>query len=217
MRLTGGETEHEGIVELCESGTWRYVGNNNWDDTDANVVCQHLSDDTKCKIHLSIHYMYILCMVSVYDRLCIQIFLYLFVIYLDSYASVMNSSDYGQRSRIVTYDYVNCNGAETSIYNCNRQYVSSYTGAIAAVQCHLQCDCGKRKRDVEWEVEDFIQGRDYHDDTENITDEDDHSNIEDSVSHENEAVLPKALVIVSFVGGNVTGIITVLAILFVIK
>ena len=58
MRLTGGETEHEGIVELCVSGTWRHVGNNNWDDTDANVVCQHLSDDTKCKIHLSIHYMH---------------------------------------------------------------------------------------------------------------------------------------------------------------
>ena len=135
------------------------------------------------------------------------------VIYLDSYASVMNSSDFEQTSRVVNYDYVNCNGAETSILNCNRQYVSSlYTGAIAAVQCHLQCDCGKRKRDVEWEVEDFIQGRDYH---ENITDEDDHSNNEDSGSHENKASL--SVLIVSFVGGNVTGIITVLAIFVVIK
>ena len=155
-------------------------------------------------------------MVSVYDKLCIQTFLYLSVIYSDSYASVMNSSDFEQTSRLVTYDYVNCNGAETSIYNCYRQYVSSpYTGAIAAVQCHLQCDCGKRKRDVEWEVEDIIQERDFHDDTENITDEDDHSNNEDSGSHGNEAVL--SVVIISFVGGSVFGILTVLAILVVIK
>ena len=33
---------------MCVSGTWRAVGLNQWDDVDANVVCQHIYPGQKC-------------------------------------------------------------------------------------------------------------------------------------------------------------------------
>ena len=50
MRLKGESTD-EGIVELCVSGSWRSIGINQWDNTDANVVCQSLYSDKKCMYH----------------------------------------------------------------------------------------------------------------------------------------------------------------------
>ena len=45
LRLVGGYMDHEGRVEVCISGYWRTVCNNNFDDGDTLVVCRQLFGD----------------------------------------------------------------------------------------------------------------------------------------------------------------------------
>ena len=51
MRLVEGKTPHEGIVQLCVSSTWTYVGLDLWDELDAEVVCRNMANgNKKCKL-----------------------------------------------------------------------------------------------------------------------------------------------------------------------
>ena len=40
LRLMDGTSELEGRVEVCIGGRWGTICNDNWDDTDAAVVCR---------------------------------------------------------------------------------------------------------------------------------------------------------------------------------
>ena len=42
IRLVDGETESEGRVELCSSGRWGTVCDNQWTNNHTAVVCRHL-------------------------------------------------------------------------------------------------------------------------------------------------------------------------------
>ena len=43
MRLTGGESENEGTVELCVNLRWAgSICDDDWDNADAAVVCRQL-------------------------------------------------------------------------------------------------------------------------------------------------------------------------------
>ena len=45
LRLVGGYTDYEGRVEVCISGYWRTVCDNDFDDDDALVACRQLFGD----------------------------------------------------------------------------------------------------------------------------------------------------------------------------
>ena len=42
IQLFGGSVLNEGRVELCLSGQWKTVCDNNWGDSEAQVVCKQL-------------------------------------------------------------------------------------------------------------------------------------------------------------------------------
>ena len=42
LRLVGFNDPMRGRLEICRGGVWGGVCNNNWDDTDAMVVCRQL-------------------------------------------------------------------------------------------------------------------------------------------------------------------------------
>ena len=52
VRLTNGEEEGEGIVEICKEGIWWAVYDHYWDFNDAKVVCRQLGYSSNCKLML---------------------------------------------------------------------------------------------------------------------------------------------------------------------
>ena len=45
VRLVGGETSYEGLVEICLSGTWMLVCGYNWNVNESTVVCRQLTGE----------------------------------------------------------------------------------------------------------------------------------------------------------------------------
>ena len=56
VRLTGGESEREGIVEVCHNQTWWTVSTTSWDIRDATVVCKHLHYPSNSKLTLKYNF-----------------------------------------------------------------------------------------------------------------------------------------------------------------
>ena len=42
VRLSGGQTENEGTVEICFDNLWGLVAQNEWSTADAEVTCRQL-------------------------------------------------------------------------------------------------------------------------------------------------------------------------------
>ena len=49
VRLSEGETEWEGRLEVCLNGRWGTVGGNEWTQTNSHVICNALGYDITSK------------------------------------------------------------------------------------------------------------------------------------------------------------------------
>ena len=47
VRLIGGNSFNEGIIEVCSGGNWVTTCDNTWDTKDAIVACRQLNLPTK--------------------------------------------------------------------------------------------------------------------------------------------------------------------------
>ena len=42
VRLVKGETEYEGLVEICADSSWGYICPHSWRETEAMITCRQL-------------------------------------------------------------------------------------------------------------------------------------------------------------------------------
>lgn len=55
VRLLNGRTSLEGLVEVCQDGTWGTVCDGRWDSLDARVVCRQLGHSVAGMIVTTFH------------------------------------------------------------------------------------------------------------------------------------------------------------------
>ena len=49
IRLIHGNTEYDGLVEVCFNQRWGTVNGNGWSSVDTQVACRQLGYPTECK------------------------------------------------------------------------------------------------------------------------------------------------------------------------
>ena len=55
IRLVGGASPQEGVVEVCFDGIWNPICDNLWSVEDAQVACRQLELNTNCELNPSQH------------------------------------------------------------------------------------------------------------------------------------------------------------------
>ena len=104
MRLQGGSLSNEiGRVEVCVSGQWGLVCDDEWDDTDATVVCRQLGY-TGIAIRTTWQQVYQTVMSPLQTNTG----------GIATHRSIFGSSANG----FYALDDVNCTGNESTIFNC---------------------------------------------------------------------------------------------------
>ena len=102
VRVVGGPTPTEGLVEICLNGVWGSVCGDRWDTRDAKVVCRQLGYNG-CKFFLSPTLLGVIIANCIYSVS----------------ASVSLHSSYVSSSAALTHlSYVYCNGNEDMLSQC---------------------------------------------------------------------------------------------------
>ena len=117
IRLVGGRNEYEGRVEICQRGSWGTVCDDNWDDTDARVVCRQLGIFTGGKS----------CNLDIIDIAGYDVHACLFAQLADAIATYRDMFiDFGPGTGPIFLDEVGCTGSETTLDDCPHRGIGTH-------------------------------------------------------------------------------------------
>ena len=103
-RLVGGVIEQEGILEVCVNGVWGGVCGDSFDKSDTYVACKALgySGPSKYLCH------WIICTQKILGP------------------AVKFNAHYGESNGPTLFNKVQCNGWESSLFDCNKLIYPSF-------------------------------------------------------------------------------------------
>ena len=101
MHLRGGRTKYEGLVLVCFGRSFGTVCDDQWDATDASVVCKQLGPDGKCSMGLMLWHR-----LSEFSLNCAD-------------AEAVPGARFGEAAELpILIDEVQCAGNESGLSNC---------------------------------------------------------------------------------------------------
>ena len=118
MRLSGGDIEQEGRVEVCVNGVWGSICDFGWDKTDAHIICKQLGYAELGKLNV-ISYCY----------------MHKFIM-LEPMAYI--GSTFGEAKGPVIYSDVQCEGWQNNLRDCKKLQYENVTCphyTVAGVMC----------------------------------------------------------------------------------
>ena len=132
IRLVGGRNESEGRVEICQMGRWGTVCEDNWDDTDALVVCRQLGilTDGKSVPLISSTLLGVMCMLVFFAQLAEAIA-----------TSRFRFINFGRGTGPIFLDDVGCTGSEVTLDGCPHNGIGIHDcvhNLVAGVICSQQ-------------------------------------------------------------------------------
>ena len=137
IRLVGGRNDSEGRVEICQRGSWGTVCDDDWDDTDARVVCRQLGIFTGGK--------YVTLSLTLLGMMCMLVFVKL----ADAIATSRSMFIYfGPGTGPIFLDNVGCTGSETTLDDCPHSGIGSHNcvhNEDAGVVCSQQGSSGESR------------------------------------------------------------------------
>ena len=103
IRLTDGQDEHEGRVEVCSNGVWGTICDGGyWDSNDSAVVCKQLGFQNPSKIKNICYLPHI-----TDSNITLGVFVY------------RSSSFFGQGNGPILYDDLTCDRTELALTQCS--------------------------------------------------------------------------------------------------
>ena len=119
VRLVNGHARYEGRVEICLNSTWGVICQGRWTNTDSRVVCRQLGFTATGE-----------CITSSSHYIMSQWWWY-------NTGSIAATS-FGQGSRRIVLNDVQCDGSETRLIDCHTGPSSCSNTNQAGVKCQVQ-------------------------------------------------------------------------------
>lgn len=126
MRLAGGSSNQEGIVEVCRNEEWGRVCDDEWDINEATVVCRQLGLPEEGKLTESVA-------TYTYTLGCGKIF----IKHLITTGAVVYNNFTVNNHLPIVLDDLGCIGNETNLLECLPQH-NCQPREMAGVRCLLR-------------------------------------------------------------------------------
>ena len=129
VRLVGGSGGYEGNVQVCVTGTWRYVCDQWWHINNAKVVCSQIGYFRSSQLHAC----------CIFNAECMNIIIIITLYYLHADVIVRKSSFYGYAEGTKWIHGVSCSGTESKFLDCpsvtNNETVTCADHEVAGAFC----------------------------------------------------------------------------------
>jgi len=133
VRLVGGSEPSEGTVELCVDGEWGTVCDDQWNQVEANIVCDQLGYGREGTY----------CILWCHDHMALRI---LYALFIDAIG--VRGAFFGEGNGPIHYEQILCTGSESALTDCPtlRSFFPCFhredSGVICATNTTRNCTNG---------------------------------------------------------------------------